>query len=79
MEGVTNTENWQTLRERINEQLTDCCKHSGCSGNWGICARLYKEVLKEMDRIEGGTQSEYAPFNGVWHTNEEIAELSKNN
>lgn len=31
-----------------------------------------------MDAIENGTESELKPFNGVWHTDEEIVELLKN-
>ena len=63
-------ENWQVLKDRINMQLEDCRKHRGCSGNWNTVARIYAEVLNDMERIETGTQDNYVPFNGVWELKE---------
>ena len=71
-------ENWKILRERLKEQVSDCARHGGCSGNWGVTRRIYREVLKEMDRIEAGTQDCYKPYNGLWKTESEIAEMNDN-
>ena len=69
---------WEILKRKLQEQKKDCRKHSGSSGLYSVCSRCYSEVLKIMDAIENGTESELKPFNGVWHTDEEIAELLKN-
>ena len=64
--------NWEILKERIREQISDCNKHRGASGNWGTCARLYGEILREMNRIENGHEKDFVPFNGLWKTKDEI-------
>ncbi len=69
-------EKWNKLKERISEQLEDCRKHTCSSGNWNTVSRIYGEILTEMERIENGTYTEYKPFNGVWHTDEEIKQIN---
>lgn len=69
---------WETLKSKIQEQNKECLNHRGSSGTYSVCSRCYNEVLKLMDAIENGTESELKPFNGVWHTDEEIVELLKN-
>lgn len=59
-------DNWERLKERLREQISDCNKHRGASGNWGTSARLYGEVLREMNRIENGNENDFKPMNGLW-------------
>lgn len=69
---------WEILKSKLQEQKKDCQNHRGSSGSYSVCSRCYNEVLKIMDAIENGTESELKPFNGVWHTDGEIEELLKN-
>ena len=68
-------ENWELLKQKLNEQLTDIDKHSGASGNWSVCRRIYNEVLNMMTAIEQKRSEELLPFNGVWHTKEEMQHI----
>ena len=68
-------DNWEILKEKINEQLKDIRHHSGISGNWNTCGRMYMEVLKMMNAIEKGKQNELVPHNCMWKTKEEIEDI----
>ena len=70
-------DNWELLKQKLHEQLTDIDKHRGASGNWNVCRRMYNEVLAMMTAIEQKRSENLLPFNGVWHTKEEIQELNK--
>ena len=54
--------NWTVLKKKLDEQLEDIKKHSGPSGNWGVC--------RKEDQLKA--------WNGGWHTEEEIEEILKN-
>ena len=69
---------WETLKKIIKTQVEFCERRVGASGMWGNTARIYREVLKMMDRIDDGTEHNYVPFNGLWKTEEDIKELLKN-
>jgi hypothetical protein len=65
--------NWQKLKDKLNEQISEINEHSGSSGSSNASKRSYYEVLKMMDYIEQGKQNELIPHNCLWKTQEEIA------
>ena len=64
-------DNWNILKEKLNEQIADCRKYGS------RFQRPYREVLKMMEAIENGTEDELIPNNCVWKTKEEIEEIYK--
>lgn len=68
-------QHWQKLKEKLNAQLVDIARHSGSSGTWQVCARMYREVLKVMSAIETGEEDCLIPFNCCFKTQEEIKEV----
>lgn len=66
--------NWQKLKDKLNEQISEINEHSGSSGSSNASKRSYYEVLKMMDYIEQGKQNELIPYNCLWKTQEEIAQ-----
>lgn len=72
--------NWDKLKLKINEQLTDIKNHSSYSGNWRTYGRVYLDVLKLMKAVEDGTADDLIPHNCLWKTKEELDnELSGTN
>ena len=63
---------WEKLKSKLNDQLADIRKHGGSSGTWSVCGRMYREVLKVMEAIESGRDSELIPFNCCFKTEKEI-------
>jgi hypothetical protein len=70
--------NWTVLKKKLDEQLEDIKKHSGSSGNWGVCRKCYLGVKKLMEYVEHGEEDQLKAWNGGWHTEEEIEEILKN-
>ena len=60
--------NWTVLRKKLDEQLDDIKKHSGSSGNWGVCRKCYLDVMKLMRYIENGEEDTLKAWNGRWRT-----------
>ena len=64
-------DNWEILKEKLNEQIADCRKYGS------RFQRPYREVLKMMAAIENGTQDVLKPCNCSWKTQEEIDKIYK--
>lgn len=69
--------NWIKLKTKLVEQVADINKHSGSSGNWGVCRKCYLDVMKLMEYIENGEEDTLKAWNGGWKTDEEIEEILK--
>ena len=68
---------WETLKKIIETQVEFCERRVGASGTWGNTARIYREVLKMMDKIDEGTEYNYIPYLGLWKTEDEVKEMLK--
>jgi len=75
MENKEYKKYWEYLKTRLEEQLEDCRKHRGCSGNWKAVSAAYRSVQRMMRHLESCEDGKLIPFNGVWHTKEEIDEM----
>lgn len=62
-------DNWNILKEKLNEQIVDCGKYGS------RFQKPYREVLKMMTAIENGTQDKLKPNNCLWKTDEEIKKI----
>ena len=64
--------NWQTLKDKLNEQISEIIRVNGTIGPWGSCGQGYLEVLNMMHHIEEGIQDDLIPYKSTWYTEGDI-------
>ena len=57
---------WKKLKTALGEQLVDCGRHKGASGNYSRYYNAYVNVLNLMEKIENGQENTLEVYNGVW-------------